>query len=183
MWVIPLTWVYFKESRSSEATVFFPAIGGLHFLPAVCDVICNLCYLRLCWLSWCLRRSTFLWKPLEQISHPNGLNPVCLRLCVMRLELWLKALPHTWHLWGFSPVNKHKICQLKSMLICIKIPENLCFKASLDLRATQICSVFQHRSGCLLHAKQTFQEASEKQEDQLCKSRQHLFNFLFLIYL
>lgn len=62
-------------------------------------------HFRPCWLSWCLRRSTFLWKPLEQISQPKGLNPVCLRLCVMRLELWLNALPHTWHLCGFSPVQ------------------------------------------------------------------------------
>lgn len=58
-----------------------------------------------CWLSWCLRRSTLRWKPLEQMSHPNGLKPVCFLLWVIRLELWLNALPHTWHLWGFSPKN------------------------------------------------------------------------------
>lgn len=52
----------------------------------------------------------------------------------------------------------------------------------MDLRATQICSVFQYRSGCLLqHAcKGNFPRGvSAKQEDQVCKSRQHLFN-LFL---
>lgn len=70
---------------------FFTVLDFRHFRP--------------CWLSWCLRRSTFLWKPLEQISQPKGLKPVCLRLCVMRLELWLNALPHTWHLCGFSPVQ------------------------------------------------------------------------------
>lgn len=58
-----------------------------------------------CWLSWCLRRSTLRWKPLEQMSHPNGLKPVCFLLWVMRLELWLNALPHTWHLCGFSPAE------------------------------------------------------------------------------
>jgi len=63
----------------------------LHFMP--------------CWLSWCRRRSTLRWKPLEQMSHPKGLKPVCFLLWVIRLELWLNALPHTWHLWGFSPTN------------------------------------------------------------------------------
>lgn len=60
-----------------------------------------------CWLSWCRRRSTLRWKPLEQMSHPNGLKPVCFLLWVIRLELWLNALPHTWHLWGFSPAKAH----------------------------------------------------------------------------
>lgn len=62
-------------------------------------------YFTLCWFSWCLRRSTLRWKPLEQMSHPKGLKPVCLRLWVIRLELWLNAFPHTWHLWGFSPAK------------------------------------------------------------------------------
>lgn len=60
-----------------------------------------------CCVSLCLLRSTFLWKPLPQRSQPNGLYPVCFLLCVMRLELWLNAFPHTWHLCGFSP-EKHK---------------------------------------------------------------------------
>lgn len=62
-------------------------------------------HFRPCWLSWCRRRSTLRWKPFEQMSHPKGLNPVCFLLWVIRLELWLKALPHTWHLWGFSPAK------------------------------------------------------------------------------
>lgn len=65
-------------------------------------------HLRLCWVSRCLRRSTLRWKPLAQSSQLKGLKPVCLRLWVMRLELWLKALPHTWHLWGFSPAGQRK---------------------------------------------------------------------------
>lgn len=58
-----------------------------------------------CCVSRCRLRSTFLWKPFPHRSQPKGLKPVCLRLWVMRLELWLKAFPHTWHLWGFSPVG------------------------------------------------------------------------------
>ena len=46
------------------------------------------------------------WKPLVQSSQLKGLKPVCFRLWVMRLELWLKAFPHTWHLCGFSPVGQ-----------------------------------------------------------------------------
>ena len=60
-------------------------------------------HLRLCWLSRCRRRSTLRWKPLAHSSQLKGLKPVCFRLWVMRLELWLKAFPHTWHLCGFSP--------------------------------------------------------------------------------
>ena len=52
-------------------------------------------------------RSTFLWKALSHIPHSKGLYPVCLRMWVMRLEDWLKDLPHTTHLCGFSPENKN----------------------------------------------------------------------------
>ena len=38
------------------------------------------------------------WKLLPQRSQVNGLNPVCFLLCVMRLEDWLNAFPHTTHL-------------------------------------------------------------------------------------
>ena len=36
----------------------------------------------------------------------NGLKPVCLRLCVIRLEDWLKDLPQIMHLCGFSPSER-----------------------------------------------------------------------------
>lgn len=61
--------------------------------------------ISVCWVSLCLRRSTLRWKARPQRSQANGLKPVCLRLWVIRLEDWLKALPHTWHLCGFSPVK------------------------------------------------------------------------------
>ena len=57
----------------------------------------------LCCVSLCLLRSTFLWKDLPHKSHENGLYPVCFLLCVIRLLLWLNALPQTMHLWGLSP--------------------------------------------------------------------------------
>ena len=47
-----------------------------------------------CWVSMWRRRSTLRWNALEQTRHANGLNPVCLRLWVMRFDDWLKALPH-----------------------------------------------------------------------------------------
>lgn len=59
-----------------------------------------------CWLSRCLRRSTFLWKALSHSPHGNGLYPECLRKCVIRLDDWLNALQHTTHLCGFSPGTK-----------------------------------------------------------------------------
>lgn len=75
--------------------------------PALVPVVPD--HLSPCCVSLCLLRSTFLWKPLPQRSQANGLYPVCFLLCVIRLELWLKAFPHTWHLWGFSPKwNKKK---------------------------------------------------------------------------
>ena len=48
------------------------------------------------------------WKLLPQRSQLNGLNPVCFLEWVMRLEDWLNALPHTTHLWGFSPFSERK---------------------------------------------------------------------------
>lgn len=59
-----------------------------------------------CWVSLCLLRSTFLWNARPHRSQAKGLKPVCLREWVMRFELWLNALPQTWHLCGFSPVDK-----------------------------------------------------------------------------
>lgn len=29
--------------------------------------------------------------------------PVWILWCLMRLQLWLKAFPHSWHAYGFSP--------------------------------------------------------------------------------
>jgi len=48
---------------------------------------------------------TLRWKALGQWSHANGLNPVCLRLWVMRFDDWLKALPHWRQTYGFSPTT------------------------------------------------------------------------------
>ena len=59
--------------------------------------------MSLCWVSLCLLRSTFLWKDLTHKSHENGLYPVCFLLWVIKLLLWLNALPQTMHLCGFSP--------------------------------------------------------------------------------
>lgn len=59
--------------------------------------------MSVCCVSLCLRRSTLRWNALWQSSQANGLNPVCFREWVIRFELWLNALPHTWHLCGFSP--------------------------------------------------------------------------------
>ena len=61
-----------------------------------------------CCVSAWRRRSTFLWKARPQLLHGKGLKPVCLRLCVMRLDDWLKALPHERHTYGFSPRNTEK---------------------------------------------------------------------------
>ena len=62
-----------------------------------------------CWVSKWRRRSTFRWKARPQWVQAKGLNPVCLRLCVMRLELWLNDFPHCWHLWGFSPATDENL--------------------------------------------------------------------------
>ena len=56
-----------------------------------------------CWVSLCLRRSTFRWNARPQTSQANGLNPVCFLEWVIKLDDWLNALPHTEHLCGFSP--------------------------------------------------------------------------------
>lgn len=61
-----------------------------------------------CWVSLCLRRSTFRWKALPHRSQAKGLKPVCFLEWVIRLEDWLKAFPHTVHLWGFSPGKKNR---------------------------------------------------------------------------
>lgn len=81
-----------KEVCSHSVVGAFCTAAGIHFRP--------------CCVSRCLRKSTFRWKPLPHRSQPKGLKPVCFRLWVMRLELWLKAFPHTWHLWGFSPAHR-----------------------------------------------------------------------------
>ena len=59
-----------------------------------------------CWVSACLRRSTFLWKARPHRVHANGLKPECLRLCVIRLDDCENAFPHSLHTYGFSPVKK-----------------------------------------------------------------------------
>ena len=50
-----------------------------------------------CWVSACLRRSTFLWKARPHRVQANGLKPECLRLCVIRLDDCEKAFPHSLH--------------------------------------------------------------------------------------
>ena len=57
------------------------------------------------WVSACLRMSVFRWKVRPHWSQENGLKPVCLRLCVIRLDDWLKALLQWRHTYGFSPVT------------------------------------------------------------------------------
>ena len=59
-----------------------------------------------CCVSLCLLRSTFLWKDLTHKSHENGLYPVCFLVWVIKLLLWLNALPQTMHLCGFSPEKR-----------------------------------------------------------------------------
>lgn len=61
-----------------------------------------------CWVSLCLRRSTLRWNARPQMSHANGLNPVCLRECVIKLDDCENALPQTEHLCGFSPVGEQE---------------------------------------------------------------------------
>lgn len=74
-----------------------------------------------CWVSLCLRRSTFRWNALPHRSQAKGLNPVCFLEWVMRLEDWLKALPHTVHLCGFSPGrNRNFVSQHVRKIISTK---------------------------------------------------------------
>ena len=61
-----------------------------------------------CCVSTCRLRSTFLWNARPHAAHANGLNPVCLRLWVIKLDDWLNALPHSRHTYGFSP-ETHRI--------------------------------------------------------------------------
>ena len=58
-----------------------------------------------CCVSACLRRSTFLWKARPHCWQAKGLKPECLWLCVIRLDDWEKAFPHSLHTYGFSPVK------------------------------------------------------------------------------
>lgn len=97
-----------KGSPSGICSLCWRAAGGRAALPSVVEVPVagQGTHLSPCCVSRCRLRSTFLWKPFPHKSQPKGLKPVCLRLWVMRLELWLKALPHTWHLCGFSPAGQ-----------------------------------------------------------------------------
>lgn len=79
-------------------------VGSALVLPGVWHYV-TMGRSSVCWVSLCLRRSTFRWKALPHRSQANGLKPVCFLEWVMRLEDWLKAFPHTVHLWGFSPGN------------------------------------------------------------------------------
>lgn len=99
--------------KGNARPVFKTGLGSSREAKGVCShsVVGAFCivvwtHFRPCCVSRCLRKSTFRWKPLPHRSQPKGLKPVCFRLWVMRLELWLKAFPHTWHLWGFSPASR-----------------------------------------------------------------------------
>lgn len=161
-------------------------------------------HFRPCWLSWCLRRSTFLWKPLEQISQPKGLKPVCLRLCVMRLELWLNALPHTWHLCGFSPVqvietqnitrfvyvkntHMHRILRFGCIMSRneLKRPQTrLKLKSLLKINTKQrfACksrfSWLHWKRYSLPQKRKLSQKTRAKEYDQICKRAIHLLSYV-----
>jgi len=66
---------------------------------------------RLCWMSTWRRTSTLQWNVFRHVWQANGLNPVCLRLWVMRFDDWLKALPHWRHTYGFSPDKANRSAQ------------------------------------------------------------------------
>lgn len=74
----------------------------------------------LCWVSACLRRSTFLWKALPQ-AQEKGLNPVCLREWVIKLDDWEKLFPQVMHWWGFSPLQRTKGEQSKVLKIFVQV--------------------------------------------------------------
>lgn len=99
------------EPRNMYVVVTLPIrwsgtwISGCMVWTSVCGGICWTLRSACC-VSRCLLRSTFRWKARPHRSHAKGLKPVCLREWVIRFELWLNALPQTWHLWGFSPVDK-----------------------------------------------------------------------------
>lgn len=101
----------------------FYLTAGIHFRP--------------CCVSRCLRKSTFRWKPLPHRSQPKGLKPVCFRLWVMRLELWLKAFPHTWHLWGFSPASRRWERESEKEAMCCIHRTRANRKCTLGLKANQ----------------------------------------------
>ena len=61
-----------------------------------------------CWVSTWRLRSTLRWNAFSQSAHEKGLYPVCLRMCVIRFDDWLNALPQITHLCGFSPGNPFK---------------------------------------------------------------------------
>ena len=50
---------------------------------------------------------TFRWNEAGQSSHANGATLSCLRIWVIRLELWLKLFPQTRHWCGFSPEKNY----------------------------------------------------------------------------
>lgn len=82
----------------------------------------------LCWHSRCRLKSTLRWKARSHIPHLNGLYPECLRMWVIRFELWLNDFKHTTHLCGFSPAIKKKnnkkglVCFSKQHFYFEKIP-------------------------------------------------------------
>ena len=73
------------------------------------------------------RRSTLRWKAFSQRPHANGLQPVCLRMCVIRFDDWLNALLHTMHLCGFSPNSAIKLRTLITFLSFVHFTRLLIF--------------------------------------------------------
>ncbi|MPC65067.1 hypothetical protein E2C01_059191 [Portunus trituberculatus] len=45
----------------------------------------------------CWAMSAFVLKHLLQLSHLNSLSPVCLKACLLRLEVVRNFLPHSSH--------------------------------------------------------------------------------------
>ena len=62
-----------------------------------------------CCVSWCLLKSTLRWKERQQLTQEKGLKPLCFRLCVIKLEDWVKAFPQMRHLYGRSPKKNENI--------------------------------------------------------------------------
>ena len=50
----------------------------------------------------CLLREPFNAQVKSQSLQENGLLPVCVRRCLFKSLLFVKPLPHSLHLWGFS---------------------------------------------------------------------------------
>ena len=82
-----------------------------------------------CWVSACLRRSTFLWKARPHRVQANGLKPECLRRWVIRLDDCEKVFPHSLHTYGFSPME-----QIYNQLVLQQLSWIFLFGSSLTVK-------------------------------------------------